>query len=152
MSSARVYSLKSKRKFTLYLDTKTAKRIDTESEELKLSRQQIMESAVKDRYSPETKEEFAAQVIRRFNRLDNRVKVVERDLLVIAEMHRLFIRMWLSTSVEVPASQKELLQAEGQKRYERFIESLMKRVNSGLSILAELPRESQLTENSFENG
>ena len=147
----RATTIRAKKKLTFFLDPRIIKQIDTEARELRLSRQQIMESAIKERYSPEAHEERDAQIVRRLNRLDNRQKAIEHDLLIIAEIQRLFVRMWLSTSIEVPASQKEALQAEGQKRYERFMESLLKRIKSGQSILDELPTERVLKDDSFSS-
>lgn len=138
-----------KKRLPFWLDLQTLKEVDREVKELRVSRQQILESAIKDRYSKDAREDRDAQIVRRLNRLDTRQKVIEHDLEVIAEILALYMRMWLATNIEVPESQKSVLQAEGQKRYARFMESLLKRIGSGQSILAELPREFCLKEDSF---
>ena len=138
-----------KRRLPFWLDLETLREVDREVKELRVSRQQILESAIKGRYSTETREDREAQIVRRLNRLDTRQKVIEHDLEVIAEILALYMRMWLATNIEVPESQKAALQAEGQKRYARFMESLSKRIGSGESILEELPRETSLTEEHF---
>lgn len=142
---------KQKKRLTFFLDAGTKKQVEYEARQLHVSRQQIMESAVKARYSPEAQEEREAQIISRLNRIDTRMRVLEHDLMVIAEIQNIFMRMWLTANIEVSESQRVTLQAEGQKRYERFMTSLSKRIGSGQSILAELPREVALSDDSFHS-
>lgn len=133
----------------LRLELETLKQVDAEANERRVSRQLILESAIKERYSVVLQEERDALIARRLNRLDARQKVIERELEIIAESQALYMRMWLATSNDMPEGPREAVHNEGQKRYERFLASLSKRVSSGQSIFAELPREVVLREDDF---
>ena len=140
-----------KMRLPLRLEPETLNQVEAEAKERRVSRQQVLEAAIKDRYCVVSQEERDALIARRLNRLDSRQKVIERQLEIIAESQALFMRMWLATSTEVPEGQREAVHGQAQKRYERFLASLSKRVSSGQSIFAELPREVVLREADFQD-
>ena len=138
-----------KKRLNVWLEPKLIERVDAEACSRRVARQEILESAVFDRYSQEAQEERDALIARRLNRLDNREKAMGRDLVAIAETLALFIRMWLAVNAEVPEDQREAAYLNGQARYERFLKSLHKRLDAGQSILTDLPREVVVKEEDF---
>jgi hypothetical protein len=138
-----------KKRLNLWLEPKLIERVDAEACSRRVARQEVLESAVYDRYSQESQEERDALIARRLNRLDNRGKAMARDLETTAETLALFIRMWLAVSAEVPEEQRGAAYLNAQARYERFLKSLHKRLNAGQSILTDLPREVVVKEEDF---
>ena len=119
------------------------------SKERRVSQQKIIESAI-DYYLNGKEEDFQGLLIRRINRTDNRNKVLSRQMEILAESFALFIRMWLTSSPEVPESQRDTAFLRGQERFDKFIGNLTKRLSVGKNFFADLPREVVLVEEDFD--
>ena len=139
-----------KRRVWFWLGPEVLRRIDDEAATRSVPRQGIIESAVLDRFSLESQEDRDARIARRLNRIDNRLRVVERQLEITAETQAHFVRMWLAATAEIPEEQRDAAYRQAQFRYERFIQTLGKRLRAGQSIFVELPKEVVVKSEDFE--
>ena len=121
-----------------------------EARQRRVQQKQIVLSALEAFFHPEGQDSRDAMIGRRLNRIDARQRALAQQHEIIAETLALFVRVWLTNTTEVPDSQKSEANAQGGKRYQRFIEHLVKRLGAGQSLFTELPKEVLLTASDFE--
>lgn len=142
---------KLRKKATIYLDNDLMSQVVAEAYSKKVSQQRIFESAMRDRYSQESADERDALITRRFNRLDNKFQILEQQSEILGESLALYVRMWLTSTSELPEAQRDAAILQGQARYDRYLRSLGKRLLSGETIRGELPKEVALRQKDFVN-
>ena len=140
---------KSKNRVTFWLENDLLGEIKSEAKTRRISQQSIFEATLKDRYSVESREESEALIARRLNRIDNHIRAKQRLSEVHAEALALFIRMWLSSTPEIPEEQRNAAVLKGKARYDRYLSSLASRVSVGESIFTDLPKELFLRSEDF---
>ena len=140
---------KDREAFSIRIRTEVARQMKTLAKARGISRQRLIERTLIDAFEEGRQEDRDAFIARRLTQMDNRLRVFEREIEVIAESLALFLRMWLVNSPEVPQDQRETALREANDRYERFVNSLIARVSSGQTILTELPREVMLRASDF---
>lgn len=69
-------------------------------------------------------------LLRRFDKLNQKIGVLDVDLKIIWEMLALFIYAYLSNTPEVPTSQKKAALALGDRRYQQFMDEIIKKLSS----------------------
>lgn len=116
-------------------------RVRIESIERRFTQQLLIESAVADRYSEELQESRDELLLRHYGCVMVHLKALDREMEVVAESVALFVRMWLSVTPRIPEEERQGALREAEERYGRFVKSLTARLNSGSSILTELPAE-----------
>ena len=136
--------------FATTLPIKLVARLKTEARQRRVQQKQIVLSALEAFFHSDGQDSRDAMLGRRLNRIDARQRALTQQQEIIAETLALFIRVWLTNTTEVPDSQKSEANAQGGKRYQRFIEHLVKRLGSGQSLFTELPKEVLLTASDFE--
>lgn len=109
----------------------------------KLSRSAIVEAAVASFLSPDGADKREAAFARRLDRLSRQTQRLERDLCITAETLALFVRFWLTVTPPLPTDAQSAAQAKGRERYEGFVETLGRRLQTGQSFLREVPEEFQ---------
>lgn len=133
---------KTKKRFTAWIPVDVLKLLKNEANDRRTSQQSILESALRERYIPADTEGEIALVLRRITKVDSKLKTLDRELEIIAETIALFIRTWLAYTDEVPESRREETQFKGQRRFEKFLINLSKRITVGQSLFSDLPDEA----------
>ncbi len=104
-----------------------------------LSRSSIVEAAVASFLSPDGADRREAAFARRLDRLSRQVQRLERNIGISTETLALFIRFWLTITPPLPNDAHAAAQVKGRERYEGFIEALGRRLQTGQSLLHEIP-------------
>ncbi len=106
-----------------------------------VSRTDIIEAAVKEFLYPKGADRKEAIVGRSLDRIERRVKAIERNQEIIGETLSMFIRSWLTNTLELPEDQKPTAEKAGGRRYKKFLEALSLRLQSGRSLFDDLPED-----------
>ena len=107
----------------------------------KVSRSAIVEAAVASYLSPDGADRKEAAYTRRLDRLSRQLMRLERNVAITAETVALFVRFWLIVTPPLPPEGQNAAQTKGRERFEGFIETLGRRLQSGESFLAEIPND-----------
>jgi len=107
----------------------------------KVSRSAIVEAAVASYLSPDGADRKEAAYTRRLDRLSRQLMRLERNVGITAETLALFVRFWLIITPPLPPEGQGAAQTKGRERFEGFIETLGRRLQSGESFLAEIPND-----------
>ena len=98
----------------------------------------IVEAAIASFLSPDGSERMEAAVTRRLDRLTKQNERLEFQVEVTNEALALFVRFWLTANPPLPDTGLAAAQAQGRERYERFVEALARKMESGQRITEEL--------------
>lgn len=109
----------------------------------------IIEAAVKEFLFPKGTDKKEAILGRSLDRIERRVKAAERNQEIIAETLSLFIRAWLTNTLELPDDQKPTAEKTGGRRYRKFLEALAIRLQSGRSLFDDLPEDVYFKPDDF---
>ena len=140
---------KRKQRIHVWLPVGTVVRLQQEALEREVPMCRIVEASLARRYEPLSDEDKDALLARRLNRIDIKLRALERQLEINAECLALYVRMWLSSAPEVPENQRDAAYMKGQARYDRYIKSVSKRLQLGQSVFTDLPREVVLREDEW---
>lgn len=91
----------------------------------------IIEAALASFLSPDAADRLEASLSRRLDRLTRDVERLEWHVELSNETLALFIRFWLATHVPLPDGATKAAQAAGMERWERFVETLNRRMEFG---------------------
>lgn len=106
-----------------------------------VSRTAIVEAALASYLSPDGAERLEAAVSRRLDRISRQLDRLEWHVELSNETLALFIRFWLTTTAPLPDTAMKAAQAMGKERWERFVESLTRRMESGPRLRNEIAAE-----------
>lgn len=106
-----------------------------------VSRTDIIEAAVREFLFPKGSERKDVILGRSLDRIERRVKAIERNQEIIGETLSLFIRAWLTNTLELPDDQKTTAEKVGGRRYRKFLEALATRLQSGRTLFDDLPED-----------
>lgn len=107
----------------------------------RVSRSSVVEAALESFLSPDTAQMQEAALTRRLDRLSRQVARIERDLGISAETLGLFVRFWLTVTPPVPTEGYAAAQAKGRERFDGFVTTLGRQLQSGRSFLREIPED-----------
>ena len=98
----------------------------------------IVETAIASFMSPDGSERLEAAVSRRLDRLSKHGERLEFQIEVANEALALFVRFWLTANPPMPEAAMSAAQAQGKERYERFIEALARKLETGSRLAGDL--------------
>lgn len=108
----------------------------------------VAEAAIASFLTPDAAQREAAAAIRRLDGLSRATDRLERDVGIAIEMQALFLKYWLTATPALPEAARAAAQAMGAQRFETFVSSLGRRLNSGARFTRELsfevPGETEL--------
>lgn len=130
-----------KSRLNCYFDPKLADRLTELAIRQGLHRSQLVEAAVSSFLSPDALDRREAAYVRRLDRISRQLERVERDLTIAIEAQTLFVRFWLSVTLPIPPEQQAAAKAQGNTRYQGYIETLGRRLQRGESLVAEISNE-----------
>jgi hypothetical protein len=120
-------------KTTLWLDREILRAVANEAEERRVSKQAIMESTLKDRYSEAAQFDRDAVIADRLNKLERGQRQIADQNETGAEALALFIRMWLASTPDVPLEERDAAVQSARERYDRYLVQLAKRLGQRVS-------------------
>lgn len=95
----------------------------------------IVDKALSAFFASHHDDQRDAAIIRRLDRLTRQFDRLERNDLVLNEMTALFVRYFLTVTPPVPSTQMDAARAEGNARFETFIEHLGRDLRGGKRLL-----------------
>lgn len=105
------------------------------------SKSLVAEAAIGSFLTPDDEERREAVIARRLDRVSRQMERLERDLGISVETVALFVRFWLSTTPALPETMQTAARAKGIERYEKFLETLGRRLAAGKTVLREIPED-----------
>jgi hypothetical protein len=130
-----------RQRMNVYLPPELLQQVEDLAARKRLSQSAIIEAAVMSFLSPDGVDRLEAAFTRRLDLLTRRIQRLERNTGVTMEMQALFVRFLLSITPPLPPEAQAAAQAQGQQRYEGFIETLGRRLQKGQSLLNEIPED-----------
>jgi len=118
-----------KQQMTVYLEPTLFKAVGDLAARRRQSGSLVVETALAAFLSPDSGGDAAAG--RRLDRIDRRLSRVERDMGIAVETLAQFIRLWMMTTPALPEPGAAAARAQAAERYERFIETLGRRLATG---------------------
>ncbi|WP_454885901.1 CopG family transcriptional regulator [Sphingomonas oryzagri] len=107
----------------------------------RVSQAAIVEAALSSFLSPDGADRLEAAISRRLDRLSRQIDRLEWNVGLSNETIALFIRFWLTANPPMPEDARAAAQAMGKERWERFVESLARRMEAGPRLLDEVSRD-----------
>lgn len=118
-------------RLNLSLPAELIGRINDIADRKRVTRSAIVEAAVESFLSPDHADMQEAGLTRRLDRLSRQVARLERDQRITTETLALFVRFWLTITPPIAPEQQAAAQAKGRERFDGFVETLGKRVQTG---------------------
>ncbi len=128
-------------RMNVYFDPALLKQVEALALRRNISKSAIVEAAVASFLSGDTSEKLEAAMSRRLDRLGRQIGTLDEDLAVLGETVSLFVNIWLASTPPLPESAQASARAKGAERFERFMQTLGKRLASGDRFLKELSRD-----------
>ncbi len=97
----------------------------------RVSQAAVIEAALASHLSPDGPERLEAAFARRLDRIGRQLDRLQWHVELSNETLALFIRFWLTTTQPLPDSALKAAQASGKERWERFVETLNRRLELG---------------------
>ncbi len=107
----------------------------------RVSQALVVETALASFLSPDGSERLEAAISRRLDRLSRQADRLAWNIDLSNETLALFIRFWLTTNAPLPDTALAAAQAMGKERWERFVESLSRRMESGPRLGREISQD-----------
>jgi len=98
----------------------------------------VVEAALASFFSPDGSDRLEAAVSRRLDRLNRDLERLEWHVELTNETLALFVRFWLTTTTPLPDTVQAAAQAMGKDRWERFVQSLSRRMEAGPHLAKEV--------------
>ncbi|WP_342251542.1 CopG family transcriptional regulator [Sphingomonas sp. OTU376] len=101
----------------------------------------VLEAALESFLSPDGAERLEAALARRLDRISRDLGRLQWHVELGNETLALFIRFWLTSTAPLPDTAMKAAQAMGKERWERFVESLNRRMELGPRLRSEVSEE-----------
>lgn len=128
----------SRAKGSFRLPPELARQLDAAAIVRNVSRTAIVEAALASYLSPDGADRLEAAISRRLDRITRQLDRLEWHVELSNETLALFIRFWLVANPPLPDSAMKAAQALGKERWERFVESLSRRMELGPKLRSEI--------------
>lgn len=128
-------------KQTFRLPPELASDLASQARARRVSQAAIVEAALASFLSPDGADRLEAAISRRLDRISRQVDRLEWNVGLSNETIALFIRFWLTANPPMPEDARAAAQAMGKERWERFVESLARRMEAGPRLLDEVSRD-----------
>lgn len=126
---------------TVYLTPEMLDLLVAQAKRRGVPKSTVAEAAIASFLTPDAAQQQEAALGRRLDRLNRHADRLERDIEVAVEMLALFVRSWMAATPALSDAGQAAARARGRDRYERFVESLGRRLASGRSFTRELAFE-----------
>lgn len=123
---------------TVYLDPATLRELETFAARRGQPKSLVAEAAIASFLTPDDSDRREAAIAKRLDRINRVLERLERNDGIVLETVALYIRFWLTATPALPEQSTPAARASGAARYERFMDSLGRRLASGASVLKEV--------------
>ncbi len=130
-----------KARLSVYLDYEIMQSLGAYAARRGQSRSLIAEAAIASFLSPDAAERQEAAMTKRLDQLDRRLSRTERDVGIAVELTALFVRFWLASTPALPEPAQAAARAQGDKRYDAFMETLGRRLAKGPIVRQEISED-----------
>lgn len=128
-------------KFTVRLPTDLLRQLGDHAGSRRVSQTAIVEAALVSLLSPDGPERLEAAFARRLDRIARLHDQLKWNTDLTNETLMLFIRLWLTHNVPPPDAEAPETKATGRKRWDGFLQSLMRRMEREIRIGSEISRD-----------
>lgn len=125
-------------KQTFRLRADLARQLADHARSRRVTQVAIVEAALASFLSPDGADRLEAALSRRLDRLTRQADRLQWHVVLSNETLALFIRFWLTSNAPLPDTALAAAQAMGKERWERFVESLNRRMEHGPRLAREL--------------
>lgn len=126
-------------RMNVYFTSDMLRQIADQAARSRVSRSAVVEAAVASYLSPDGTDRREAAFTRRLDRLSRQLMRLERNVGITAETLALFVRFWLTITPPLDPNAQSSAHAKGRERFDGFIETLGRRLQSGESFLSDIP-------------
>ena len=128
-------------KHTFRLPAALTKQLADHARARRVTRTAVLEAALMSFLSPDGAERNEAAFTRRLDRFTRQLDRLVWHVELSNETLALFVRFWLTTNAPLPDAAMKAAQAMGKERWERFVTSLGRRMDSGPRLRNEISDE-----------
>ncbi len=128
-------------RLNLYFDPALMPQIESLALRRKVSKSAIVEAAVMSYLSGDSADQLEAAMSRRLDKLGRQIDTLDMDLAVLGETVAQFIHFWMTLTPPLSGAAQSAARAKGAERFERFMQTLGKRLATGDRFLKELSRD-----------
>lgn len=132
-------------KHTFRLPVDLTRQLADHARSRRVSQTALVEAALAAFLSPDGADRLEAALGRRLDRITRQADRLEWNVDLVNETLALFIRFWLTSNAPLPETALAAAQAVGRERWERFVESLARRMESGPRLGREISRDIDRT-------
>ena len=133
-------------KQTFRLDAELVRLVAERARQRRLTRTEIVETALASLLTPDHDERLEAMVTRRLDRMGRQLDRIEWQGELVGEALALLVRHWLTNSPPLPDEALAAAQATGKRRWEAYVDALARRMAGGPKLSDELSREVEGSE------
>ncbi|WP_426265285.1 CopG family transcriptional regulator [Sphingomonas sp. PWP1-2] len=134
-------TIKPRVKLTFRLPVQLGRDLAEQARMRKVPQGAILEAALTSFLSPDGADRLEAALARRLDRLTRQAERLEWNVELTNETLALFIRFWLTNNAPLPDTALAAAQAMGKERWERFVESLARKMENGPRLSREVSRD-----------
>lgn len=127
-----------RKRLNLYLTDDCAERVDALSAGQGITKSGVVEAALIAFFSGDDGPNQEGAYLRRLDRMSSQLGKLDRDLLIGIETLALFIRYQLAVTPALPERDQRAARAQGKERFERFVDSLGRRLQQGSTLFRDL--------------
>lgn len=128
-------------KHTFRLPVDLTRQLADHARSRRVSQTAVVEAALAAFLSPDGSDRLEAALGRRLDRISRQADRLEWNIDLANETLALFIRFWLTSNAPLPDTALAAAQAMGRERWERFVESLARRMEGGRRLGREISRD-----------
>ncbi|MGV1940954.1 CopG family transcriptional regulator [Agrobacterium sp. 22-211-1] len=133
--------MQNKTRMNVYFAPDLLKKVEGLALRRNVSKSAVIEAAVASFLSADASERLEAVFARRMDRMGRQIEGLDEDLAILGETLSLFIRFWMTLTPPLPDSAEASARAKGNERFERFLQSLGRRLATGDRFLRERSRD-----------
>lgn len=105
-------------------------RLDEATQRSGATKSAIIEQALREYFDPEAKSGLEERILARLDAFDIRQGEIERDVGFTLEAFGQFVLYWLTRTDPLPEGEREAAHALGQRRFDYFVEQVVRKVRS----------------------
>lgn len=129
-----------KSKHTFRLPPELARRLADYASRKRVTQALIVETALISFMSPDGSERMEAAFSRRIDKVMRQIDKLDYRVELTSEAVALFVRFWLTANPPLPDAAMAAAQAQGDERYDEFVDALARKMEVGTKLTEELLR------------
>lgn len=128
-------------RLNLFIEPSHARRLGDLAAHRGVSKSSLVAAALASFLSPDGADQREAALARRLDRLSRQLDKLDRDQSILIETVAIYVCVFLTVSVPIPAAHQDAARAQGKLRYGQFIDQLARHLQRGRSLVREVHEE-----------